>query len=121
MTIGMLVECMAGKSGGCHGIYQDATPFRFNRRRGKEEEEEELGDETDGDDDDNNDGEEGKKNKKKNKKKEKSKKKKKEKDKSAVEYFGEQLVKAGFNYYGNEPMYSGVTGELLQAEIFFGV
>ena len=27
MTIGMLVESMAGKSGSLHGIYQDATPF----------------------------------------------------------------------------------------------
>ena len=32
-------------------------------------------------------------------------------DKTPVEYFGEQLVKAGYNYYGTERMYSGVTGE----------
>ncbi|GAM23408.1 hypothetical protein SAMD00019534_065830, partial [Acytostelium subglobosum LB1] len=43
-------------------------------------------------------------------------------DKStAVEYFGEQLKKAGYNYYGNEPMYSGTTGEEFHANIFFGV
>ena len=28
-----------------------------------------------------------------------------------VEYFGEQLRKAGYNYYGTEPLYSGITGE----------
>ncbi len=28
-----------------------------------------------------------------------------------VEYFGEQLVKAGYNYYGTERMYSGTTGQ----------
>ena len=27
MTIGMLVESMAGKAGAMHGIAQDATPF----------------------------------------------------------------------------------------------
>lgn len=30
MTIGMLVESMAGKSGALHGHYQDATPFTFH-------------------------------------------------------------------------------------------
>ena len=28
MTIGMLVESMAGKAGAMHGVAQDATPFR---------------------------------------------------------------------------------------------
>uniref|UniRef100_A0A7R9U7R0 DNA-directed RNA polymerase n=1 Tax=Pinguiococcus pyrenoidosus TaxID=172671 RepID=A0A7R9U7R0_9STRA len=32
MTIGMLVESMAGKSGALHGMYQDATPFQFNEK-----------------------------------------------------------------------------------------
>nr|AOE43171.1 RNA polymerase I second largest subunit [Rostrostelium ellipticum] len=40
---------------------------------------------------------------------------------SAVEYFGEQLKKAGFNYYGNEPLYSGTNGEEFEANIFFGI
>ncbi|EFA85001.1 RNA polymerase I [Heterostelium album PN500] len=40
---------------------------------------------------------------------------------SAVEFFGEQLKQAGFNYYGNEPMYSGTTGEEFHANIFFGI
>lgn len=30
MTIGMLIESMAGKAGACHGTYQDSTPFRFD-------------------------------------------------------------------------------------------
>ncbi|KAH7107897.1 beta and beta-prime subunits of DNA dependent RNA-polymerase [Auriculariales sp. MPI-PUGE-AT-0066] len=73
MTIGMLVESMAGKAGAMHGIAQDATPFQFSE------------------------------------------------DDTAVAYFGEQLRAAGYNYYGNEPMYSGITGEEFAADIYFGV
>jgi len=40
---------------------------------------------------------------------------------TAVEYFGEQLAAAGYNYYGNEPMYSGITGKELAADIYVGV
>ncbi|EMF13019.1 DNA-directed RNA polymerase I subunit beta [Sphaerulina musiva SO2202] len=40
---------------------------------------------------------------------------------TAVEYFGHQLQRAGYNYYGNEPMYSGITGEELAADIYIGV
>ncbi|KAH0064017.1 beta and beta-prime subunits of DNA dependent RNA-polymerase, partial [Aureobasidium melanogenum] len=40
---------------------------------------------------------------------------------TAVEYFGHQLKRAGFNYYGNEPMYSGITGQELGADIYMGV
>jgi DNA-directed RNA polymerase I subunit RPA2 len=32
MTIGMLLESMAGKAGACHGISQDGTPFRFSEK-----------------------------------------------------------------------------------------
>lgn len=39
----------------------------------------------------------------------------------AADYFGEQLLAAGYNYHGNEPMYSGVTGEELRADIYIGV
>ncbi|KAM0684280.1 hypothetical protein MDAP_000048 [Mitosporidium daphniae] len=39
----------------------------------------------------------------------------------AVECFGDALKKAGFSYYGNEPMYSGVFGNELAADIFIGV
>ncbi|KAF4123006.1 hypothetical protein GMORB2_6554 [Geosmithia morbida] len=40
---------------------------------------------------------------------------------TAAEYFGHQLVKAGYSYHGNEPMYSGITGEELGADIYIGV
>ncbi|KAF2076943.1 hypothetical protein CYY_001781 [Polysphondylium violaceum] len=40
---------------------------------------------------------------------------------TAIDFFGEQLKKAGYNYYGNEPMYSGTTGQEFEANIFFGV
>lgn len=33
---------------------------------------------------------------------------------------GEELRKCGFNYYGNEPMYSGVTGTEFRTDIFIG-
>jgi DNA-directed RNA polymerase I subunit RPA2 len=39
---------------------------------------------------------------------------------TAVEYFGEQLKKSGYNYYGNEPMYSGITGQEMKADIYIG-
>jgi len=73
MTIGMLIESMAGKSGALHGICQDATPFKFSEQH------------------------------------------------TALDFFGEQLKKAGYNYYGNEPMYSGVTGLPLRADIYIGL
>lgn len=40
---------------------------------------------------------------------------------TAVDYFGEQLRTAGYNYHGNEPMYSGITGREFAADIFCGV
>lgn len=75
MTIGMLIESMAGKSGAMHGMFQDATPFSFH----------ESG------------------------------------DKIAVDYFGEQLQSAGYSYYGSEPLYSGVSGCLMHADLYIGV
>lgn len=38
-----------------------------------------------------------------------------------ADYFGEQLRKSGYNYHGNEPMYSGATGEELRVDIYIGV
>ncbi|KAF8806271.1 beta and beta-prime subunits of DNA dependent RNA-polymerase [Phlegmacium glaucopus] len=73
MTIGMLVESMAGKAGAMHGLAQDATPFKFTE------------------------------------------------EDTAISYFGEQLLAAGYNYYGNEPMYSGITGQEFAADIYIGV
>ncbi|AEO70457.1 05080757-f4b0-47a4-a1ea-506a56be8cc7 [Thermothielavioides terrestris] len=40
---------------------------------------------------------------------------------TAADYFGHQLMKAGFNYHGNEPMYSGITGEEFACDIYIGV
>ena len=40
---------------------------------------------------------------------------------TAADYFGEQLRLAGYNYYGNEPMYSGITGVEMKADIYIGV
>lgn len=42
-------------------------------------------------------------------------------DHTAVDYFGHQLREAGYNYYGNEPMYSGITGKEFHADIYLGV
>ncbi|KAJ1765416.1 hypothetical protein LPJ74_006360, partial [Coemansia sp. RSA 1843] len=40
---------------------------------------------------------------------------------TAADYFGEQLRKAGYNYHGSEPMYSGVAGTEMRADIYIGV
>lgn len=40
---------------------------------------------------------------------------------TAADYFGHQLRKAGYNYFGNEPLYSGITGKEFAADIFIGV
>ncbi|MCJ1338673.1 DNA-directed RNA polymerase I subunit RPA2 [Bachmanniomyces sp. S44760] len=40
---------------------------------------------------------------------------------TASEYFGTQLKIAGYNYFGNEPMYSGITGREFAADIYVGV
>jgi len=76
MTIGMLVESMAGKASALHGYAHDATPFTMQ-----------------GD----NPG------------------------RMAVDYFGAQLLQAGYSYYGSEPMYSGVLGCELHCDIYLGV
>ncbi|KAK0734012.1 RNA polymerase-like protein [Lasiosphaeria miniovina] len=40
---------------------------------------------------------------------------------TAADYFGQQLKEAGYNYHGNEPMYSGITGEEFAVDIYIGV
>ncbi|KAJ5414184.1 DNA-directed RNA polymerase I subunit RPA2 [Penicillium cosmopolitanum] len=40
---------------------------------------------------------------------------------TATDYFGHQLKKAGYNYYGNEPLYSGITGKEFAADIYMGL
>jgi DNA-directed RNA polymerase I subunit RPA2 len=72
MTIGMMVESMAGKSGALHGLCHDATPFTFSEEN------------------------------------------------SAIDYFGRCLLAAGYNYFGNERMYSGITGREFETDIFIG-
>lgn len=39
---------------------------------------------------------------------------------TAADYFGEQLVAAGFNFHGNEPMYSGIYGCEFKVDIYIG-
>lgn len=38
-----------------------------------------------------------------------------------TDFFGHQLRKAGYNYHGNEPLYSGITGKEFAADIFIGI
>lgn len=40
---------------------------------------------------------------------------------TAGDYFGTQLQAAGFNFHGNEPMYSGITGKEFAADIYVGL
>jgi len=73
MTIGMLIESLAGKSGASHGHFQIADAFEKYPEGG------------------------------------------------VIKYFGEELAKAGFNYYGTERMYSGIFGSPLKADIYMGI
>lgn len=38
-----------------------------------------------------------------------------------VNYFGEKLKNNGYNYYGNEVMYSGTFGEMMKVDIYLGI
>lgn len=40
---------------------------------------------------------------------------------TAADYFGKQLIKAGYAYNGNETFYSGITGDIMEVEIFVGI
>lgn len=75
MTIGMLLESMAGKAGALNGSFQDATPFVH---QGEED------------------------------------------GKTAVDFFGKQLLERGYDYYGAETMYSGILGTPFQVDIYIG-
>merc|ERR1719431_1238580 len=75
MTIAMMIEAMAGKSGAAHGLVHDATPFTFSEHG----------------------------------------------DNQAIDYFARQLEQAGYNYFGTETLYSGVSGVEMKAEIFMGI
>lgn len=39
----------------------------------------------------------------------------------ATGYFGSQLTKHGYRYYGTEVMYSGLYGNKMECEIYLGV
>ncbi|ETV99767.1 hypothetical protein H310_07819 [Aphanomyces invadans] len=39
----------------------------------------------------------------------------------AIDQFGKYLKKAGYNYMGSEPLYSGLTGTVMHADIYMGV
>jgi DNA-directed RNA polymerase I subunit RPA2 len=73
MTIGMLIESLAGKSGSLSGKFQSYSAFQQFE------------------------------------------------DDDATGYFGRELLEKGYNYYGNEVMYSGVSGLQLRADIYLGV
>lgn len=73
MTIGMLVESMAGKCAALSGCTLDGTPFAFHEKI------------------------------------------------RLLDYLGSQLCAAGYQYYGAEPVYSGLSGLLMRVEIFVGV
>ena len=73
MTIGMLIESLAGKSGALDGKFQEFPAFsQFE-------------------------------------------------DDDAIGYFGKELLNKGFNYHGNEVMYSGISGMQMKADIYIGV
>jgi len=72
MTIGMLIESLAGKGGALNGKHIDVKTFE------------------------------------------------KYKDDDAVDYFGSELVKHGYNYHGNEVMMSGIQGVQMKVDIFMG-
>ncbi|KAG0438371.1 DNA-directed RNA polymerase III subunit RPC2 [Dictyocoela muelleri] len=68
MTVGKMIELLAGKAGICEGKQEDGTAFSENR----------------------------------------------------VEEFCEILRKNGFNFYGKDVLYSGISGEIIPVLIFFG-
>ncbi|GIQ81951.1 DNA-directed RNA polymerase, subunit 2 [Kipferlia bialata] len=73
MTIGMLIESVAGKGATYNGKDVDATPFQWSDER------------------------------------------------RAVNIFGDELVKHGYNRAGSETLYSGINGQAMEVEIFIGV
>ncbi len=44
-----------------------------------------------------------------------------DKDDDIVDHFGKELVKQGYNYYGNENMYSGIFGNEMKVDIYMGL
>jgi DNA-directed RNA polymerase I subunit RPA2 len=106
MTIGMLVESMAAKSGSLQGRFVDSSPFQ---RCDEEDDEESSSDEE----------EEVAEGKTSSKKAERRRRRLEGRD--PVRAFGEALEGAGYSYFGQETMISGVTGEEMPCDIFMGV
>ena len=73
MTIGMLIESLAGKGGSLDGKFIDVKTFE------------------------------------------------KYEDDDAIDFFGKELLKHGYNYYGNENMMSGIFGEEMKVDIYMGL
>ena len=73
MTIGMLIESMAGKSGSLEGRFKDLKTFE------------------------------------------------KYENDDVVEFYGKELLRQGYSYYGSETMYSGIFGEQMKVDIFIGL
>jgi len=73
MTIGMLIESLAGKGGALDGKYIDVKTFE------------------------------------------------KYQDDDIIDFFGKELTKNGYNYYGNENMYSGIFGDEMKVDIYMGL
>ena len=42
-------------------------------------------------------------------------------DDRVIDHFGTQLKDAGYNYMGSEPLYSGISGTVMEADIYIGV
>ena len=42
-------------------------------------------------------------------------------DDDVINYFGSELLKHGYNYFGNETMYSGIQGVHMKMDIYMGV
>eukprot|EP01054_Gregarina_sp_Poly1_P002617 Gregarina_sp_Poly_1__2616@NODE_170_length_12067_cov_151_813333_g151_i0_p5_GENE_NODE_170_length_12067_cov_151_813333_g151_i0NODE_170_length_12067_cov_151_813333_g151_i0_p5_ORF_typecomplete_len309_score30_63RNA_pol_Rpb2_6/PF00562_28/2_2e51RNA_pol_Rpb2_7/PF04560_20/4_4e27_NODE_170_length_12067_cov_151_813333_g151_i032254151 len=108
MTIGMIVESMAGKVAALEGKYQSTTPFvdyprklvpenrwidqggynGWTRRGRRYMTEDEL---------------------------------KEYKTESPVDFFGKSLLRKGYQYYGCEALYSGIYGVEMKAHVFLGI
>ena len=96
MTVGMMLESMAGKAAAAHGLgWIDASPFTYPAKGASKKKKRQP----EGDMDDEEE----------------------EEAEDAVDYLGRLLASAGYEYYGTETMISGVTGEELEAQIFTGI
>ena len=73
MTIGMLIESLAGKAGALSGEIKTTKAFSYHKAD------------------------------------------------DAVGHFGAELKEHGFNYYGNELLYSGIYGNAMKADVYMGV